>query len=86
MRGVGMSEARYGLQREDPGEGGWIGRGIGQRQDVHEIFDEIALEEALRLKEQGKATEILAVSIGPVQAAETLRAALAQWEPTAPSW
>jgi electron transfer flavoprotein beta subunit len=40
-------------------------------------FDEIAVEEAVRLKEQGKATEIVAVSIGPSQAAETLRTALA---------
>ena len=40
-------------------------------------FDEIAVEEAVRLKEQGKASEIVAVSIGPAQAAETLRTALA---------
>ena len=40
-------------------------------------FDEIAVEEAIRLKEAGKATEIVAVSIGPAQAAETLRTALA---------
>jgi electron transfer flavoprotein beta subunit len=40
-------------------------------------FDEIAVEEALRLKEQGKATEIVCVSIGPAQAAETIRTALA---------
>ncbi|PVE22367.1 electron transfer flavoprotein subunit beta [Microvirga sp. KLBC 81] len=40
-------------------------------------FDEIAVEEAVRLKEQGKATEIVAVSIGPSQAAETIRTALA---------
>ena len=40
-------------------------------------FDEIAVEEAVRLKEQGKASEIVAVSIGPQQAAETLRTALA---------
>ncbi len=39
-------------------------------------FDEIAVEEALRLKEAGKATEIVLVSIGPVQAAETIRAGL----------
>jgi len=35
-------------------------------------FDEIAVEEALRLKEAGKATEIVVVSIGPQQATETL--------------
>ncbi len=40
-------------------------------------FDEIAVEEALRLKEAGKATEIIAVSIGPQQASETIRTALA---------
>ena len=40
-------------------------------------FDEIAVEEALRLKEAGKATEVVAVSIGPAQAAETIRTALA---------
>jgi electron transfer flavoprotein beta subunit len=40
-------------------------------------FDEIAVEEALRLREAGKATEIVAVSIGPAQAAETIRTALA---------
>jgi electron transfer flavoprotein beta subunit len=40
-------------------------------------LDEIAVEEAVRLKEQGKATEIIAVSIGPQQAAETIRTALA---------
>jgi electron transfer flavoprotein beta subunit len=40
-------------------------------------FDEIAVEEAVRLKEAGKATEIIAVSIGPATAQETLRTALA---------
>jgi electron transfer flavoprotein beta subunit len=40
-------------------------------------FDEIAIEEAIRLKEAGKATEIIAASIGPQQAAETIRTALA---------
>src|SRR5918999_817986 len=40
-------------------------------------FDEIAVEEAIRLKEQGKASEIVAVSIGPQQASETIRTALA---------
>jgi electron transfer flavoprotein beta subunit len=40
-------------------------------------FDEIAVEEAIRLKEGGKATEIVAVSIGPQQATETIRTALA---------
>jgi len=40
-------------------------------------FDEIAVEEAIRLKEKGIATEIVAVSIGPQQAQETIRTALA---------
>jgi electron transfer flavoprotein beta subunit len=40
-------------------------------------FDEIAVEEALRLKEAGKATEVVAVSIGAQQASETIRTALA---------
>ena len=40
-------------------------------------FDEIAIEEALRLKEAGKASEVIAVSIGPAQAQETIRTALA---------
>jgi electron transfer flavoprotein beta subunit len=40
-------------------------------------FDEIAVEEAIRLKEAGKVTEIVAVSIGPQQASETIRTALA---------
>ncbi|MCM8557871.1 electron transfer flavoprotein subunit beta/FixA family protein [Sphingomicrobium sediminis] len=40
-------------------------------------FDEIAVEEAIRLKEAGKAEEIVAVSVGPAKAQETLRTALA---------
>ena len=40
-------------------------------------FDEIAVEEAIRLKEAGKVEEIIAVSIGPAKAQETLRTALA---------
>jgi electron transfer flavoprotein beta subunit len=40
-------------------------------------FDEIAVEEAVRLREKGVATEVVAVSIGPQQAQETLRTALA---------
>ncbi|KTR07987.1 electron transfer flavoprotein subunit beta [Aureimonas ureilytica] len=40
-------------------------------------FDEIAVEEAVRLKEKGGAAEIVAVSIGPAQAADTIRTALA---------
>src|SRR6187397_1418864 len=40
-------------------------------------FCEIAVEEAVRLKEKGVATEVVAVSVGPQQAQETLRTALA---------
>ena len=40
-------------------------------------FDEIAVEEAVRLKEKGVATEIIAVSVGPAAAAEQIRTALA---------
>ncbi len=40
-------------------------------------FDEIAVEEALRLREAGKATEVIIISIGPAQASETIRTALA---------
>ncbi|MET0274496.1 MAG: electron transfer flavoprotein subunit beta/FixA family protein [Phenylobacterium sp.] len=40
-------------------------------------FDEIAVEEAVRLKEKGVVTEVIAVSVGPQQASETLRTALA---------
>jgi electron transfer flavoprotein beta subunit len=40
-------------------------------------FDEIAVEQAVRLKEKGSATEVVVVSIGPGQASETIRTALA---------
>ena len=40
-------------------------------------FDEIAVEEAIRLREKGVATEVIAVSVGPAKAMETLRTALA---------
>ncbi len=40
-------------------------------------FDEIAVEQAIRMKEAGTATEIVAVSVGPQQAQETIRTALA---------
>ena len=40
-------------------------------------FDEIAVEEAIRLKEKGSATEVVCISIGPPQAEDTLRTALA---------
>src|SRR5271154_7619745 len=40
-------------------------------------FDEIAVEEAVRLREAGKVTEVVAVSMGPAACQETLRTALA---------
>ncbi|MCB1491495.1 MAG: electron transfer flavoprotein subunit beta/FixA family protein, partial [Rhodobiaceae bacterium] len=40
-------------------------------------FDEIAVEEALRMREAGKVEEVIAVSVGPQQAQETIRTALA---------
>jgi electron transfer flavoprotein beta subunit len=40
-------------------------------------FDEIAVEEAVRLKEKGVATEVIAVSVGPTKSQETIRTALA---------
>ncbi|HYH18615.1 MAG TPA: electron transfer flavoprotein subunit beta/FixA family protein, partial [Azospirillum sp.] len=40
-------------------------------------FDEIAVEEAVRLKEAGTASEIIAVSLGPTACQETIRTALA---------
>jgi electron transfer flavoprotein beta subunit len=40
-------------------------------------FDEIAVEEGIRLREKGVATEVIAVSVGPAKAQETLRTALA---------
>ncbi len=40
-------------------------------------FDEISVEEAIRLKEAGTATEIIAISVGPQQSQETIRTALA---------
>ena len=49
-------------------------------------FDEIAVEEALRLKEAGKATEVVVVSIGPAQASETTPDRRLRWGPTAASW
>ena len=40
-------------------------------------FDEISIEEAVRMKEAGTATEVVAVSMGPKQCTETIRTALA---------
>ena len=48
-------------------------------------FDEIAVEEALRLKEKGQATEIVVVSIGP-RRPRRRSAPRSRWAPTAASW
>ena len=55
------------------------GSGVELQNVKHSMnpFDEIAVEEAIRLKEAGKADEIVVVSIGPPQAQETIRTALA---------
>jgi electron transfer flavoprotein beta subunit len=73
----GRGQARDRLQREAAGEDGRLRSRPRQRKDEHEPFDEIAVEEAIRLKEKGSASEIVAVSIGPAKAQETLRTALA---------
>jgi len=58
-------------------------RGDGSGVDLANLkmtmnpFDEIAVEEAVRLKEQGVASEVVAVSVGPSQSQETLRTAMA---------
>ena len=49
-------------------------------------FDEIAVEEAVRLKEAGTVEEVIAVSIGPSQAQETIRTALAMPRGLTPKW
>ena len=49
-------------------------------------FDEIAVEEAVRLKEKGVVQEIVAVSIGPAQSPRRPSAPRSRWAPTAASW
>jgi electron transfer flavoprotein beta subunit len=61
------------LRMKDDGSGPDL---AGVRMSMNP-FDEIALEAAIRLKEQGKATDVFAVSVGVSQVQETLRAALA---------
>src|SRR5687768_10193483 len=55
----------------------WTGVDLANVKMSMNPFDEIAVEEATRLKEKGVATEVVAVSIGPAKAQETLRTALA---------
>jgi electron transfer flavoprotein alpha/beta subunit len=49
-------------------------------------FDEISVEEAIRLKEAGTAEEVIVVSIGPQQCQERPSARPWRWAPTAESW
>ena len=65
------------LQRQAAGQDGRLGVDLANVKMSMNPFDEIAVEEAIRLKEKGVATEIVAVSIGPAKAQETLRTALA---------
>ena len=66
-------------------------RGDGSGVDLTNVkmsinpFDEIAVEEAVRLREAGKASEIVVVSIGPQQAVETIRTRW-PWAPIAAFW
>ena len=65
------------LQRENPRETGRIGVDLANVKMSMNPFCEIAVEEAVRLQEAGKASEIVVVSVGPSQAQETIRTALA---------
>src|ERR1041385_1993819 len=58
----------------DPGE---VGGGVSISKSVINPFDEIAIEEALRIRERGEATEIVGVTIGGPAVDEQIRAALA---------
>jgi electron transfer flavoprotein beta subunit len=75
--GACACQARDRLQREGSREGGRSGVDLANVKMSMNPFDEIAVEEAIRLKEAGKAEEVVAVSIGVKQAQETLRTALA---------
>jgi NAD(P)-dependent dehydrogenase (short-subunit alcohol dehydrogenase family) len=77
MKDPGPRQAGRRLQRQGPRQVRWHRRRHRQRQDEHEPFDEIAVEEAVRLKEKGVATEVIAVSCGVTQCQETLRTAMA---------
>ena len=70
-------EAGRRLQRQDPGQVDGSGVELANVKMSMNPFDEIAVEEAIKLKEKGSATEIVAVSIGPGKAQETIRSALA---------
>lgn len=60
--------------RVKPDNSGVVTEGVKHSMNP---FDEIAVEEAVRMKEKKLASEVVAVSVGPTQAQETLRTALA---------
>src|SRR5262249_5547242 len=62
----------------DPNEATVAGAAVSAAKSVIKPFDEIAIEEALRIRERGDAAEIVAVTIGAPVVAEQNRAALAQ--------
>ena len=59
-------------------------RGHRRRETLANPFDDIALEEALRLREKGIATEVIVASIAPADA-QRICATAWRWAPTAPS-
>ena len=61
----------------DPNEATAAGAAVSTPKSVINPFDEIAIEEALRIRERGKATEIVGVTIGPLAVDEQIRVALA---------
>lgn len=65
----------YNLKARVKSDGGGVD--LSNQKMSMNPFDEIAVEEAVRLKEAGKATEIIVVSIGPTLATEQIRQALA---------
>jgi len=83
--GSGAGKAGGRLQRQGSRQERRIGVELSNVKMSMNPFDEIAVEEALRLREAGKATEVVVVSIGPAQAAET-SAPVSPWAPTAGFW
>lgn len=73
----GDGEESHRLQLQDTREAGWHGLELADVKISMNPFDEISVEEALRLKEAGKATEVVVASVGPAKGEETLRTALA---------
>src|SRR5215813_3804718 len=61
----------------DPNDAAVAGAAVSTPKSVINPFDEIAIEEALRIRERGEATEILGLTIGPASVDEQVRAAMA---------